>query len=1003
MSVRILIAHAPGEENRAEELAVPLREAGFDVAHRGTVLVGGSVVGETSQILAGGGPVVLCGTIRALGTKWARQVTNAARSVHGCKVFCVKMEDEADVESVAFEERVAEYWRDPERGVRELVEALHAAYPANEDTARVIGEHAAEARYRQLVFEACDIIDLANLPESDRHIATQKLKLRQLYVPLHVTIESSADTETADELLKALEARRFTRDVPQDDPTKRFPVGHRLGKARRLVVLGDPGAGKTTMLRWLATAYLLRLRQDPDWTHIPAVKTLPEADLLPVVIRCRDLDSECASGALDDVLAHTLRKAELTDVEAVALRGLVRRRLEEGKALLLIDGLDEITDPGLRARFAQQLERIHIAMPEAPIIVTSRIVGYREMGYRIGRGFEHLTVADFTRDEKDDFARRWCELTELPERRAKAIQELIEDIHSSDRIERLTGNPMLLTTLALVKRKVGRLPSGRAELYWEALQVLLHWRREVDDPMNPREAVPQLEYLAYAMCDRGVQQLREDEILDLLDQMRREFDRMHDVRKRSSAEFLRRLESRTGIIVETGQVRYLGRPVSVFEFRHLTFQEYLAGLALVDGVYPGRVTAEPLSQVVQRLAGRTNVSDEDEVYPELGVSENWREAIRLCVANAKYDEVDSVLRSIIIPLSTERVEEVGRPRAVLAALCLSDDLEVSPSTANLVLDALLMNITELDGRVYLATELQLAVAGLESSRWCNIMHEKLCKEYEKRGADRVAIKAVISSTIHTHGILDIEAKWSDILANVTSSDACVLVRGYCEASALLPFAGFPPTESTRTAIKALSHNAVKALSHKLYVAHSALDFLVNVAINFPEVDLDELGLNEDELLHAFRPLWSYAETRVLIINIIGILPLNGASEEVLSELASEYSPVRIAAADALGRLKVVGAVEPLKLCLRDTVVEVRRVALEALCRIRGDRRDSILLSRDLDGVWPFLDLWEPIPTDFLTRAGGRLGMSNAKVRKRLKMLATEFGLTLQFDNEPSAR
>jgi hypothetical protein len=82
------------------------------------------------------------------------------------------------------------------------------------------------------------------------------------------------------------------------------------------------------------------------------------------------------------------------------------------------------------------------------------------MGYRIHAGFEHLTVAELSRQDKDDFARRWCNLTEPIERRETAAEELIRDIHSRDRIERLTGNPMLLTTMALIKRKIGRLSSS---------------------------------------------------------------------------------------------------------------------------------------------------------------------------------------------------------------------------------------------------------------------------------------------------------------------------------------------------------------------------------------------------------------------------------------------------------------------------------------------------------------------------------------------------------------
>src|SRR5262249_21121368 len=200
-------------------------------------------------------------------------------------------------------------------------------------------------------------------------------------------------------------------------------VGQRLQQSRRLVILGDPGAGKSTLLRWIATAYLLRLGGDSDWAALPAVDTLPDEDWLPILIRCRELGPEQLGGSLDDMLEHVLRRSELASIEVEALKGVISRRLDNGSALLLIDGLDEINDPGARASFCRQLEQIHLARPAAPIIATSRIVGYREMGYRIGRGFEHLTVAELDRPDKDDFIRRWCAVTEPPGRQKTATTQ----------------------------------------------------------------------------------------------------------------------------------------------------------------------------------------------------------------------------------------------------------------------------------------------------------------------------------------------------------------------------------------------------------------------------------------------------------------------------------------------------------------------------------------------------------------------------------------------------
>ncbi|MEA5564739.1 NACHT domain-containing protein [Anabaena sp. UHCC 0399] len=745
---QVLIAHAKGEEELAEKLAEPIRKAGYEVAHRGTVMVGESFTEEASKILNNSSPVVLCGTIKALGTRWARQIVNAARNNYRVRVFGVQMEEEADLEVVTFDESIAHYWQDPTKATEDLIASLKKHYPLEVSTDYIKGGNDAEQRYRELALGFCDIIDLANLPELDRHIATQKLLLRQLYVALRVQVEIACKVEVNKTEVEAIDKRRIAlqrkragwsiedRDE-KDNRGQRVSIGERLAEARRLVVLGDPGAGKTTMLRWMATAYLLRLKQDQDWKDLPDVSTLPNEDWLPIIIRCRDLDETSLNGSLGDILSYTLRKAEMRESECTALGDTLRQKLQQGTALLLIDGLDEITDPRLRARFCEQIEKICDAYKQAPIIVTSRIVGYREMGYRMGRQFEHVTVAELTKEDKDDFASRWCDITESPERRERAKIDLIKDIHSAERIERLTGNPMLLTTMALVKRKVGKLPTRRHKLYAQAVDVLLNWRSQVDDPIDDDEALPQLEYIAYAMCHRGVQQLRKDEVIELCEKFREEYPNLHEVKKHTPKEFLNLLERRTGILVEAGIMAHNGRDIPVFEFRHLTFQEYLAGLALVQGHFPNRDRSLNLADYVAPLAAQIHEVESSAPFrnKEVVVTENWREALRLCVASCNDDDVDDVLRAILKPLDAEDSPTTVRPRAVLATLCLADEPNVSEQIAMKILQEFVRNIGESDGNApFSQTSVDIAVKELAESQWAATLRLLLLQEFQQREA-----------------------------------------------------------------------------------------------------------------------------------------------------------------------------------------------------------------------------------------------------------------------------
>src|SRR5437016_3294716 len=129
MPVEVLIAHADGEEDLAEKLAEPMRAAGYLVAHRGTVLVGESVTEEASKILTTGAPVVLCGTVQALGTGWAHRLVSVARQTNGVRVFAVQMEKAAYLEQLSLDGAVARYWQDPRQAERDLLNALRKYYP----------------------------------------------------------------------------------------------------------------------------------------------------------------------------------------------------------------------------------------------------------------------------------------------------------------------------------------------------------------------------------------------------------------------------------------------------------------------------------------------------------------------------------------------------------------------------------------------------------------------------------------------------------------------------------------------------------------------------------------------------------------------------------------------------------------------------------------------------------------------------------------------------------
>jgi predicted NACHT family NTPase len=398
-------------------------------------------------------------------------------------------------------------------------------------------------------------------------------------------------------------------------------------------------------------------------------------ELLPVLIRCRELGQNDLCSDFTRFLTKAIYKTELLPEDAHLMKIIILERIIKGEVLLLVDGLDEILDTKTRIMFCEELQRITYRYPQTPIIVTSRIVGYREMPFRLGKNFLHCTISELSNIQKDSFVERWVDITEQHKthnERESVKVELKNDLRSTNRIEKLSSSPMLLTTLLLVKRKVGKLPSKRTKLYREAISVLLNFN-PIYETIKEEEAIPQLEYLAWEMCNRGVQQLYEEEILDCLDRIRDEYTNIRSLRYRTSEVFLDLLESRSSILVKMGCI-WQGdykTSKSIWEFRHLTFQEYFAARALIDGRYPNRPKSQSLAEQITEIL---KSYQHESKYVGDNAFGHWHESLRMVIADCKDDDVDEILLSLINAAELETNIETKRAIAILSLECLAEDI-----------------------------------------------------------------------------------------------------------------------------------------------------------------------------------------------------------------------------------------------------------------------------------------------------------------------------------------
>lgn len=323
-----------------------------------------------------------------------------------------------------------------------------------------------------------------------------------------------------------------------------------------LMVLGGPGAGKSTFLRKMGLEALKG--EAGGYEH----------ECIPVLIELKRFTSNKVN--LEAAIVQEFKICGMPTPEETTAK-----LLERGKLLILLDGLDEVPTKNTDEAICQ-IQNFVDQHDSNRFIASCRIAAYRHNFRR----FTDVAMAEFDQSQMQQFIQNWFHAE--ADQKAGTAQKCWELLQKPENAaaKELGHTPLLLTLLCLVYDRSQNFPNNRSGLYRKALRILLEeWaaekrimREEIYQGLNTELEEILLSEIAYQgfVIDRLFFTQRE-----IVSQIKAFLTNNLNAPKHLDGEaILHAIAIQQGILVE--------RAEDVFSFSHLTFQEYLTAQYIED-------------------------------------------------------------------------------------------------------------------------------------------------------------------------------------------------------------------------------------------------------------------------------------------------------------------------------------------------------------------------------------------------------------------------------------
>lgn len=399
----------------------------------------------------------------------------------------------------------------------------------------------AEEKYRSRVIDQLSTVRLLGYPDP--------IDIESIYTDVQVLNKLTAKKRYN---FADIKGKPFDYDI-FDSNSKRMSALDVVTGNKRIYILGKPGAGKTTFLKHLA---------------ILACRGL--IDATPIYISLKEWSD--SQKELPDFIEDKFEICGFPDASK-----MIESILSSGKALVLLDGLDEVShEEKLQKKLLQSITNFTNQYQNSHFCLTCRIAAN---DYSFER-FTYVEIADFNEEQQTKFIRKWFSLEPV-----KLEQFLKQWANPENKnIHDLARTPLLITLICLSFGEALQFSKRRVDLYSEAVDALLKkWdssraiiRGDIYKQLEPPRKKQLLSHIAYNTFVREEYLIRQEVIADEIKQFILRLPYWDKQIEVDSERILNDIESHHGLLVE--------RARNIYSFSHLTIHEYFTALYILDNV-----------------------------------------------------------------------------------------------------------------------------------------------------------------------------------------------------------------------------------------------------------------------------------------------------------------------------------------------------------------------------------------------------------------------------------